>query len=159
MVKNVQDIYTGYSGTNPWRIKQFIDDMVSDSGTIWVMLFGDSAYSAANGIAAQGVRCYAGGSGYNDAPVDRYYEDLDNNWNYDGDTRYGEHNDGPGGGELDWYADCYVGRVCPPVSATSAQTYVNRTIWFEKTPDTDFVTRAIFSSCELFSSSSQGILS
>jgi hypothetical protein len=33
---------------------------------------------------------------------------------------------------------------------------VDRTIWFEKTPDTDFVTRAIFSSCELFSSSSHG---
>jgi hypothetical protein len=156
MVKNVQDIYNDYSGGNPWRIKQFIDDMVSDSGTIWVFLFGDSAYRAADGIAAQGVRIWAGTSGYNDAPVDRYYEDLDNNWNHDNDSRYGEHTDGPGGGELDWYADCFVGRVCPPASAGSAGRYARRILWFEQSPDADFVTRAIFSSCELFSSSSHG---
>jgi hypothetical protein len=148
MVKNVQDIYDDYAGNNPWKIKQFIDEMVSYEGTIWVFLFGDSAYSGTEGITCRGV-WYSDGT---DLPCDRFFEDLDNNWNYDGDSRYGEHSDGPGGGELDWYADCYVGRAFPPAGGvSSAQTYVNRIIWFEKTPDADFTTRAIFSSCQLFS--------
>jgi len=154
MIKNVQDIYDDYSGTNkPWDIKRFITDMVSDSGTIWVFLFGDSAASSTDGIACRGV-WYTDGT---DLPTERYFEDLDNNWNYDGDTRYGEHTDGPGGGELDWYADCYVGRAFPPAgSEATTGKYVRRILWFEKTPAADFATQAMFSSCELFSSSSYG---
>jgi|GEM_PF-4497013 len=147
MIKNVQGIYDEYSGNNPWKIKQFINDMVTDSGTVWVFMFGDSANSAANGIACRGV-WYTDGT---DMPSERYFEDLDNDWNYDGDTRYGEHTDGPGGGELDWYADVYVGRAFPPAgSEATTGKYVRRILWFEKTPAADFATQAIFSSTHLF---------
>ncbi|GAI79933.1 unnamed protein product, partial [marine sediment metagenome] len=71
--------------------------------------------------------------------------------NYDGDSYYGEDNDGPGGGQLDWYADVYVGRLFAD-NASGAGKYVRRILWFEKTPDNDFCSRAMFSSCQLFPS-------
>ncbi len=150
MVKNVQDIYDGYAGTNkPWDIKRFIDDMVTDSGTIWVFLFGDATTTGTDGVAHRGVWFTDG----TNMPSDRYFEDLDNNWNDDGDGVYGEHNDGPGGGELNWLADVYVGRSFPPAgSEASTGTYVRRILWFEKTPAQDFATQAIFSSTHLFPS-------
>jgi len=44
-------------------------------------------------------------------PSDLYYQCLDGNYNSDGDNRWGEPNDGPGGGDVDLSAEVYIGRV------------------------------------------------
>ena len=156
-VFNLQDdIYDVYSGSNQWKIKQFIDDAVTNWGTIWVFLAADDGSNATNSIPCMGVWANNGMSfpdneTITDMPCDRYYEDLNNDWNNDGDGTIGEHSDGPGGGELDWYADVYIGRMFAD-NATDAGKHVRRILWFEKNPDQDFCTSAIFSSTQLFPS-------
>ncbi|MCD6594768.1 hypothetical protein J7L68_03745, partial [bacterium] len=151
-VVNLQtDIYdnSDYTGTNQWQIKQFITDAVNTWGTIWVLIAADHGTDATNSIPRAAVWAdNTLGNNINDLNCERYYEDLDNDWDFTGDGIYGHHDDGPGGGELDWLSDVYVGRMMAD-NATHAGKHVRRILWFEKTPDIAFATRAIFASNQL----------
>lgn len=150
-VFNVQtDIYDVYTDVdNQTEIKHFISDAVSAWGTIWVLIAADHGVNATNSIPRRLVWAdNTLGDNIDTLTCERYYEDLDNNWDFTGDGIYGHHNDGPGGGELDWLADVYVGRM-PADDAADAGKYVRRILWFEKTPDVAFATRAIFASNQL----------
>ncbi len=45
-------------------------------------------------------------------PSDLYYACLDGPFNFDGDEKWGEPTDGEDGGDVDLYAEVYVGRAC-----------------------------------------------
>ena len=52
----------------------------------------------------------AGGQTETNLPTDEYFACLDGPWNGDGDSNWGEANDGIGGGDIDLTAEVYVGR-------------------------------------------------
>ncbi len=143
-------IYSNYSGANNQeRIKNFIRDASNTWGTIWVVLGGDVAW-----IPYRGCYGYVESSPPeqdNNIPCDRYWEDLDNNWNYDGDSRYGETSDGPGGGDIDMYADVYVGRLSCD-NSQEVQRVLDHILLYEKNPPSGYLPKIVYFSEYLFGS-------
>ncbi|NIP42683.1 MAG: hypothetical protein GWN61_10840, partial [candidate division Zixibacteria bacterium] len=66
-------------------------------------------------------------------PADVYFGCLDGTYNDDGDSQWGEPNDGEGGGDVDLMAEVYVGRA-PVGNSTEAANFVNKTIAYITQP-------------------------
>jgi len=60
-------------------------------------------------------------------PSDLYYACLDGPYNYDGDNKWGEPEDGENGSDVDLLAEVYVGRACVG-NATEVEYFVDKTI-------------------------------
>ncbi len=113
-------IYANYDGTRPdgrtddqTRIRNFIMDAYTSWGTDYVLLGGDGDGADVGGESGDDIvpaRGLAAGS-EPDIAADLYYGCLDGTFDYDADGIYGEPTDGPGGGDVDLYAEVYVGRA------------------------------------------------
>ncbi|MEO0082284.1 MAG: C25 family cysteine peptidase, partial [candidate division WOR-3 bacterium] len=124
------------------KIRLFIIDYYTNHGLKYVLLAGDNAQ-------VPGRRCRAVVSGSTgDIPADVYYADLQ--WSYDGNRNniFGEID----GDTVDLYYDVYVGRASVD-NQTQANTFVNKTLFYEKTPTTDYLRRVLLPYVMLFSSS------
>jgi hypothetical protein len=77
-------------------------------------------------------------------PSDLYYACLDGPYNYDGDDKWGEPTDGEGGGDVDLFADVYVGRAC--VGDTSeVNNFVTKTIaYLTRDSEDNYLSNASF---------------
>lgn len=124
-----EDIYPYYGGTengdNADRIRQFIADAYANWGTRWVLLGGDVDI-----IPKRGVYVASGSYVQTSMPTDLYYACLDGPWNGDGDSYWGEYNDGPDGGEIDLSAEVYVGRA-PVSNSSELSNFAAKTIQYE----------------------------
>ena len=154
-------IYANYDGTRPdggtdnqTKIRNFIIDYYETHGApgvdVYVLLGGDGdgadvgGESGDNIIPARGfwsnLTFYHGGVLYNaecyppNIPADMYYSCLNGTFDYNGNGTYGEPNDGQGGGEVDLYAEVYVGRA-PVDSAEEVSNFVRKTLAYESTCD------------------------
>lgn len=116
-------------GDNADRIRQFIKDAYNIWGTRWVLLGGDTEIIPAR-LAR--VREPEPSTVSIDMATDVYYGCVDGPWNSDGDTNWGETNDGLNGGNVDILSEVYVGRA-PVSSAVEAQNFINKTIQYENT--------------------------
>jgi len=111
-------IYTSYDGNRPdgeednqTRIRNFIIDAYNVWDTNYVLLGGNTDIIPArmflvNGISSTPLQVYM--------PVDMYYGCVEPNectFDYNADGNYGRPTDGVGGGEVDLWADIYVGRA------------------------------------------------
>jgi len=141
-------ITSNYSGDNVQeQVKNFIDDANTTWGTTYFILGGDVG-------DLPHVPCY-GYVATSPPTIDsniaslRFFEDLDNNWDNDNDHIYGESNDGPGGGDVDIYADCYVGRMCIE-SSSEISNIVDKIIDYEKNPPTGYLNKMLFWTEELW---------
>ncbi|WP_460167820.1 C25 family cysteine peptidase [Thermostilla marina] len=125
-------IAANYQGTENHdladKIREFIADSYANHGTRWVLLGGDTEI-----IPVRGVYASVGSTVDYALPTDMYYACLDGPWNGDGDTVWGEANDGIGGGDIDLIPEVYVGRA-PVSTTTEAANFVNKTILYETTP-------------------------
>lgn len=115
------------------KIRNFIKDAYDIWGIEWVLLGGDTDI-----VPHRGGYGSAGGYIDNDIPTDLYYADLDGSWNEDEDSIYGETSDG-----INLYADVFIGRA-PVNTLAEVQTFVNKTLMYEKNPPTDYQTKALF---------------
>ena len=59
-------------------------------------------------------------------PSDLYYACLDGTYNYDGDEKWGEPTDGDYGGDVDLFAEIYIGRACVD-NADEVNNFVDKT--------------------------------
>ncbi len=115
-------IYANYSGTdNQMKIRNFIKDKYTNNGTRYVLLGGDTS-----AVPYRGFYVSTGGYTDTDMLADMYYGHLDGTHNADGDSRYGETNDG-----VDFTAEVAVGRA-PCQTTTEASNFVNKVINYEK---------------------------
>jgi hypothetical protein len=138
-------IYANYAGTRPdggednqTRIRNFIIDAYNTWGTRYVLLGGDGDGADVGGESGDDIippRGFAADGDY-DIAADMYYACLDGSFDYDADGVYGEPNDGPGGGEVDLFAEVYVGRA-PVDSAAEVQNFVSKTLAYQSMPMTD----------------------
>lgn len=110
------------------RIRLFIRDAYSRWGTKWVLLGGDTDIIPTR----QAITYFYGGESI---ATDLYFSCLDGNWNADGDSVYGEAYVSPNdpGDAADLMPEVYVGRA-PVITVTDAQTFVNKSLQYEKTP-------------------------
>jgi hypothetical protein len=139
----IQQQYPG-GADDAERMRSFIRDAYARWGTKWVLLGGDTdvlptrfpytVFFSGNYIAS-----------------DLYFSCLDGNWDADGDSTYGEgfFNDEDPGDDADLLPEVYVGRA-PCVTTAQAKLFVDKTLFYEKTPVTDYMTNLLFFAEVLF---------
>jgi hypothetical protein len=116
---------TEAGGSDPLSIRNFITDAYLSDGIEYVLIGGDDDIIPARDLY---VDSFAGEvESY--MPGDIYFGCLDGTWNNDGDSRYGEPNDGAGGGDVDMLAEVYVGR-CAAGTTTEVSRFVTKTLWY-----------------------------
>ncbi len=108
----VRQHYTGVDDAE--RIRNFVKDAMENWGVAYVLMGGDVPEIPTRWIWMLPI--------YNQWPVhavtDLYFSDLDGNWNFDGDERFGETAD-----LLDLYPDVFVGRL-PTTSNDEVRQYL-----------------------------------
>jgi hypothetical protein len=121
-VYTVNWISSNYSGTdNQMKIRNFIIDKYTNNGTKYVLLGGD-----VSAVPYRGFYVSTGGYTDSDMLADMYFGHLDGAHNADGDSYYGETNDG-----VDFGAEVAVGRA-PCQTLAEAQTFVNKVMTYEQ---------------------------
>lgn len=131
-------IYSNYDGTRPdggsdnqTRIRNFLIDAYQTWGTEYVLLGGTDGIVPARRFW---VEAWPGGDVAN-MPVDMYYgcvEPAACTFDYDEDGDYGEPTDGVGGGDVDLYAEIYVGRA-PVENVAELAHFINKTLTYAST--------------------------
>uniref|UniRef100_A0A7C3YS69 T9SS type A sorting domain-containing protein n=1 Tax=candidate division WOR-3 bacterium TaxID=2052148 RepID=A0A7C3YS69_UNCW3 len=144
-IRTVSWIEANYPGRDrAEKIRNYLKTL-PDSGTKWVLLGGDTDIIPCR--YAYAMTCSANIHPREDfLPSDLYYSDLDGNWNFDGDTIFGEVED-----SIDLYPDLFVGRA-PVRTVSEAQGFVNKVLTYEKNPPADYLTNVLFFAEVLWSS-------
>ncbi|MBN1296988.1 choice-of-anchor J domain-containing protein [bacterium] len=125
-IKPVEEIYTEYPGAdNQQKIRAFCADAYAAWDTEYILIGGDHEIVPTRG-------CYATAEGHEDntIPTDMYFGCLDGTWNDNGNTRYGEVDDGPGGTEPDVFTELFVGR-CPADDINELHNFISKIIAYE----------------------------
>ncbi|HPQ40254.1 MAG TPA: C25 family cysteine peptidase, partial [bacterium] len=125
-IKPVEEIITEYPGVDTQeKIRNFCIDAYTNWQTEYILIGGDHEIVPTRG-------CYATAEGHEDntIPTDMYFGCLDGNWNDNGNTRYGEVDDGPGGTEPDVYAELFIGR-CAADDVTELHNFIGKIITYE----------------------------
>jgi hypothetical protein len=123
------------------KIRNFIKDAYTNWGTKYVLLGGDGdganvgGESGDNIIPARGFWTGLTGDECSppNIPADMYYSCLDGTFDHNGNGIYGEPVDGPSGGEVDLFAEVYVGRA-PVDSSTEVSNFVMKTLAYDSAP-------------------------
>jgi hypothetical protein len=123
IVYTVSWITENYSGMDSqMKIRNFIIDKYMNNGARYVLLGGD-----VSAVPYRGFYVSTGGYTDSDMLADMYFAHLDGSHNSDGDSYYGETNDG-----VDFDAEVAVGRA-PCETVSEAQNFVNKVIAYRQT--------------------------
>ena len=116
------------------KIRNFIRDAYLTWGTEFVLLGGDREQIPPRLLYVEGVDNGALSGDWTaltaQLPADLYYANLDGSFNSDGDDRWGEPADGPGGGEIDLFSEVSVGRF-PVADFAEATALTAKTLAYE----------------------------
>lgn len=116
---STQWIYENYEGRDTQeQIRNYLKDAYENDGLVYALIVGD--FGETTRLSSLNI------SGtVMDAVTDLYFCDLDGSWDLDGDSQFGELNDG-----LDYYSDIYTGRFSSDVPSRIA-TMVEKTVSYE----------------------------
>ena len=117
---------TEIGGSDPSTVRDYITDRYNNDGISYVIIGADDDLIPAPDLY---VEAWSGGDVESAMPGDIYFACLDGTWNYDGDSSWGEPNDGPGGGDVDLVAEVYVGRASGG-NTTEITRFVDKTLWY-----------------------------
>lgn len=112
--------YTGRDDAE--KLRNYIRYAYTNWGIEYVLLGGDVAI-----VPTRGVYAACSGETETAMPSDLYFACLDGSWNGDGDSVWGEPNDGDGGGDVDLLAEVFVGRA-PVETSVEVERFVLKTI-------------------------------
>ncbi len=135
----VRQHYTGVDDAE--RIRYFLKDAVAKWGTSFVLLGGDTPLIPTRFVWID--RTVIFNSLWLPIASDLYYSDLDGNWNYDGDDKFGEVED-----SLDLYPDIFVGRL-PTTSSDEVLNYLDKLNTYLFPADHNIQTKALFFSSKM----------
>jgi hypothetical protein len=126
-IVTVGEIYSNYSGVDQAeQLRNFVIDAYNNWETDYVLLGGDSNLVPYRYLYTEGYSLAS----------DLYYQCLDGTFNSDGDSRWGEPNDGPGGSDVDLMAEVYVGRASAE-NTTEMANWVYKTTTYEQNMGAD----------------------
>ncbi len=117
--------------TDPDVIRDFIRDRYLNDGIRYVLIGADDDLIPAKDLY---VRAYPGGDIEYNMPADFYFGCLDGTFNYDGDSYWGEPDDGEGGYDVDLIAEVFVGRAAVG-NSDEAIRFVNKTLVYLNNSD------------------------
>ena len=137
-------IYANYDGTKPsggsdnqTRIRNFLIDAYQNWGTEYVLLGGINAIVPSRLFWVDSLAWEV-----DYMPVDMYYGCVDPpacTFDYDADNMYGETTDGVGGGDVDLFAEIYVGRATVE-NATELANFIKKTLTYSLSED-EYISR------------------
>jgi hypothetical protein len=124
-------------------IRDYIVDAYTNWGIEYVLIGGDMNIVPAPILWVSGMD--ENTTYYEDEmPADIYFACLDGPYNYDGDSKWGEPNDGTNGDDVDLIAEVYVGRACVD-STTDVNNFVTKTVaYINKNPDDEYLKEVCF---------------
>ena len=111
-------------GSTPDIVRDFIKSEYLNHGIEYVLIGADDDLIPARDLY---VKSWEGGAEEYHMPGDVYFGCLDDSFNSDRDSLWGEETDGPGGENIDLTAEVYIGRA-PAGNVTEAGHFVNKTI-------------------------------
>jgi len=133
----VQDIdaCTDYQGSNPFNdqqahIREFCKDAYEDWGTTYILVAGDSNYISARQMSS---------GGESNVDADLYWSNLDNTFNGDSDSQWGEEGDNG----FDLYAELFVGRITCDVPQ-DVSNWLTKSFFYTDSADWDYLDNAAF---------------
>ena len=137
-VVTIQDINacTDYQNSDPLfndqqaHIREFCKDAYEDWGTRYVLIGGDAPAISARQLYYQ----YEGG-----VDSDLYWSNLDNNFNADHDSQWGESGDSG----FDLYSEIYIGRVTCDVPQ-DVSNWLTKSFYYADSTDSDYIDNAGF---------------
>jgi hypothetical protein len=134
VIKTLTDI--GSSSLD--NIRNYIRDAYNNWGIEYVLIGGDDGVFPAPTLWVSGMDENV--TYYEEyMPSDLFYACLDGPYNYDGDDKWGEPNDGTDGGDVDLVAEVYVGRACVDNMA-DVNNFVAKTVaYINKNPDDEYL--------------------
>ncbi len=152
-VKSTSWVYSNYTGTdNQEKIRNCVKDYWQNKGLVFFLLGGDTGKVPYR-------KAFATGGNYgSDIPCDVYFCDLDNTWNDDGDSTWGELFPD----NIDAYSDVYVARA--PVDTTSqVDLFIDKVLQYEGHSSmpalpTDYQTRVLMLASWLDGSTNGAVL-
>jgi hypothetical protein len=145
-IRTTSWINSNYSGVDmAEKIRNYLKIAYQDSGTVWVLLGGDTGVIPCRYVHIELE------SLSEDIPADLYYSDLDGDWNYDGDSWYGEPED-----SLDLLPDVFVGRA-PASNIEQVERFVNKVLTYTNTPPSGYQTKGLFFAEYMDAQTDQGI--
>lgn len=131
-LETMESIRTSYGGTDDAeKVRNFIKDMYENHGTEFVLLAGDADLEEVGGETQAPlvpVRGLWGNIGYGDEtniPSDLYYGCLDGTFNQNGNSLWGEDDDG-----VDAYGEVVVGRA-PVDNCTEVGHFVRKSLAYQ----------------------------
>lgn len=140
VVRRINDIVRFSTGRDTQeKIRNYLKVAYKDSGLKWFLLGGDVQF-----IPTRYGFAMACSSGFQTPrnedwlPCDLYYSDLDGTWDANNNGIYGEVED-----SVDLYPDLWVGRA-PVENILEAQTFVDKTLQYEKNPPLDYQNKLLF---------------
>ncbi len=124
---------TDIGSSDPDDIRDYIRDRHDYDGIQYVIIGADDDLIPAKNLY---VKSWEGSGAEIETamPGDIFFACLDDTWNYDGDSYWGEPTDGRGGGDVDLVADVYVGRASVG-NTTEATRFVNKTLQYLNATD------------------------
>ncbi|MCP4584022.1 MAG: T9SS type A sorting domain-containing protein [candidate division Zixibacteria bacterium] len=117
----------------PARIREFMKDAYEDWGTEYVLIAGDQ--DGTNNVLRR-LMYY---SEEPDVESDLYWSNLDNTFNADGDSYWGE--DGDSG--FDEYSELFIGSI-PCDTGTDLSNWMNKCFYYMDNSDQDYLENAAF---------------
>jgi len=123
-VKTLSDFGYNINNIKPEDIRNIIRSEY-DKGIEYVLLGGDSDILPEREFYV--IVRQSGSISYGEMAVDMYFACLDGTFNFDGDDKWGEENDGVGGGEVDLYSEVNLGRACAS-NLNEVVNFVDKTI-------------------------------
>ncbi|MDF1545191.1 MAG: C25 family cysteine peptidase, partial [bacterium] len=132
---------TDIGSTDPTAVRDYIRNIYEIDGIQYVLIGGDDGLIPSLDLY---VKSWEGGSPYIDynMPGDIYFACLDNTYNYDADSYWGEPDDGFKGMDVDLVAEVYLGRASVEGSA-EADLFVSKTITY-LTADDIYLKKALW---------------
>lgn len=143
-LERIQNTMTGFD--TPEKIRNYLIQRYQQDGLTYALLIGDENIMEPRDIWT--CAHDSDGTPWSDSsPSDLYFADLDGDWNYNADNRYGQPDD-----SLDLYADIFVGRL--PVSSSSELSNCVQKIYTYETnpPAGSWQTTSILAGAILFPS-------
>lgn len=139
-IETVIKTLTDVGSSDQEAIRNYIRDAYLDLGVDYVLLGGDHNIVPVRTLWVYGLdentepyETYM--------PSDLYYACLDGPYNYDGDNKWGEPNDGINGGDVDLMSEVFVGRACVD-NVADVNNFVTKTVaYINKDPDDEYLGR------------------
>jgi hypothetical protein len=124
-----------YFGSNPFNdaqahVREFCKDAYEDWGTSYILIGGDSNYIAPRLMSS---------GGESNVDADLYWSNLDNDFNNDHDSQWGEEGDSG----FDLYSELFVGRITCDVPQ-DVSNWLTKSFYYADSTEWEYLDNAAF---------------